>query len=293
MSGWKKYSWHLIALFVVCVWSVTYISTKVLINNGLSPQEIFSLRFLIAYLGIWFISPRRLFADNLKDEARCLFLGITGGSFYFFTENTALRFTLATNVAFILCTLPLITAVLTLLIYKQERASHKLIMGSLLAFVGVALVLCNDSFVLKFSPLGDFLTLLAALSWAFYSLNMRQLFARYSTAFITRKIFFYGLLTILPIFLWQPWQLPLASLLRPAVFSNLLFLGLLASLVCYFVWNMVLKRIGAVRASNYIYLSPLFTLIASAILLGERLTPVALLGAALIIGGVYWAEKKG
>ncbi len=293
MKGWKKYSWHLIALFVVCVWSVTYISTKVLINNGLSPQEIFFLRFLIAYLGIWFISPRRLFADNLKDEARCLFLGITGGSFYFFTENTALRFTLATNVAFILCTLPLITAVLTLLIYKQERASHKLIMGSLLAFVGVALVLCNDSFVLKFSPLGDFLTLLAALSWAFYSLNMRQLFARYSTAFITRKIFFYGLLTILPIFLWQPWQLPLASLLRPAVFSNLLFLGLLASLVCYFVWNMVLKRIGAVRASNYIYLSPLFTLIASAILLGERLTPVALLGAALIIGGVYWAEKKG
>ncbi len=293
MKGWKKYSWHLIALFVVCVWSVTYISTKVLINNGLSPQEIFFLRFLIAYLGIWFISPRRLFADNLKDEARCLFLGITGGSFYFFTENTALRFTLATNVAFILCTLPLITAVLTLLIYKQERASHKLIMGSLLAFVGVALVLCNDRFVLKFSPLGDFLTLLAALSWAFYSLNMRQLFARYSTAFITRKIFFYGLLTILPIFLWQPWQLPLASLLRPAVFSNLLFLGLLASLVCYFVWNMVLKRIGAVRASNYIYLSPLFTLIASAILLGERLTPVALLGAALIIGGVYWAEKKG
>ena len=153
---------------------------------------IFLLRFLIAYMGIWLISPRKLFADNWKDEFWMFLGGMTGGSFYFFTENTALEITLATNVSFIVCTAPLLTTILSLWIYKKEKATRGLMAGSLLALVGVALVVYNGSFVLKISPLGDFLTLLAAFSWAFYSLIMRKMSNRYSIIFITRKIFFYG-----------------------------------------------------------------------------------------------------
>lgn len=174
----------------------------------------------------------------------------------------------------------------------KEKATRGLMAGSLLALVGVALVVYNGSFVLKISPLGDFLTLLAAFSWAFYSLIMRKMSNRYSIIFITRKIFFYGVLTILPAFLVHPWQFDITRLLEPAILFNLLFLGVLASLICFVVWNVVLKQLGTIRASNYIYLNPLFTLIGSAFLLGERLTMVALMGAALILGGVYWAEKK-
>ena len=86
-------------------------------------RRYFLLRFLMAYLGIWFISPRKLFADNWKDELWLLWGGVTGGSFYFFTENTALEITLATNVAFIVCTAPLLTTILSLLIYKKK--SHR------------------------------------------------------------------------------------------------------------------------------------------------------------------------
>ena len=60
--------YHLIAILVVAIWGLTFISTKVLINHGLTPQEIFFYRFLIAYLGIWVISPKRLFTSNWKDE---------------------------------------------------------------------------------------------------------------------------------------------------------------------------------------------------------------------------------
>ena len=282
MNAVKNYTYHFVAVLTVGIWGLTFIS----------PQEIFLLRFLIAYMGIWFISPRKLFADNLRDEFWLFLGGITGGSFYFFTENTALEITLATNVAFIVCTAPLLTTVLSLWIYKKEKATRGLMGGSLLALVGVALVVYNGSFVLKISPLGDFLTLLAALSWAFYSLIMRRMFNRYSIIFITRKIFFYGVLTILPAFLIHPWQFDIIRLLEPAVLFNLLFLSVLASLICFVVWNVVLKQLGTIRASNYIYLNPLFTLIGSAFLLGERLTVVALMGAVLILGGVYWAGKK-
>lgn len=292
MHTTKNYIYHLIAILTVGIWGLTFISTKVLIEHELSPQEIFLLRFLMAYLGIWFISPRKLFADNWKDELWLLWGGVTGGSFYFFTENTALEITLATNVAFIVCTAPLLTTILSLLIYKKEKATAGLVGGSLLALVGVALVVYNGHFILKISPLGDFLTLLAAFSWAFYSLIMKKMSGRYRTTFITRKIFFYGILTILPAFILHPWQFSLSGLWQPAVWMNLLFLSVLASLVCFVVWNIILKQLGTVRASNYIYLNPLFTLIGSAVLLDEQFTVMSLMGAMLILGGVYWAGKR-
>lgn len=292
MNKKKNYTYHLIAILTVGIWGLTFISTKVLISHGISPKEIFLLRFLIAYIGIWFISPRKLFANNWKDELWLLLGGITGGSVYFLTENMALEITLATNVAFIVCTAPLLTTIFSLLIYKKEKATRALIGGSLMALAGVALVVYNGSFVLKISPLGDCLTLLAALSWAFYSLIMKKMTGRYNTIFITRKIFFYGILTILPVFLFSPWQVNLSLLVQPSILLNLLFLGVLASLVCFAVWNVVLKNLGTVRASNYIYLNPLFTLVGSVILLNEHLTVMALVGAGFILGGVYLAGKR-
>lgn len=292
MNTNKDYIYHLIAIFTVAIWGLTFISTKVLIEQGLSPQEIFFLRFLIAYAGIWFISPRKLFADNWKDELWLLLGGVTGGSFYFLTENTALEITLATNVAFIVCTAPLLTTILALLIYKKEKVTSGLIVGSFLALIGVGLVVYNGHFVLKISPLGDFFTLLAAFSWAFYSLIMKKMCMRYRTTFITRKIFFYGVLTILPMFLIHPWQFELSRLFQPEVLFNLLFLSILASLVCYVVWNIILKKLGTIRASNYIYLNPIFTLLGSAVLLNEHLTVIAFLGAVLILSGVYLAGRR-
>ena len=129
--------YHLIAILTVAIWGLTFIATKVLINHGLTPQEIFFYRFLIAYIGIWAISPKHLFADNLKDELWLVAGGVFGGSLYFFTENTALGITQASNVAFIICTAPLLTTILSLLFYKSEKATKGLIYGSLLALIGI------------------------------------------------------------------------------------------------------------------------------------------------------------
>lgn len=292
MNAKNNYVYHLIAILTVSIWGLTFISTKVLISNGLTPQEIFVLRFVIAYIGIWFISPRKLFANTWKDEGWLFWGGLTGGSIYFLTENTALGITLACDVAFIVCMTPLLTTILALLIYKKERATPMLIGGSLIALAGVAMVVYNGHFVLNLSPLGDFLSLLAALSWAFYSLIMRKLLNRYDTVFITRKIFFYGLLTILPAFLFSPWQMKLSALTEPGVLLNLLFLGVIASLVCFVVWNIILKRLGTIRASNYIYLNPLATMLGSAFLLSEPITYMMVIGAGLILGGVYLAGRR-
>jgi len=288
----KPYWFHLMAILTVIIWGTTYISTKVLIENGLRPAEIFFYRFLMAYVCIWLFSGRRIWSDNWKDELLFMASGLTGGSMYFLFENTALTITLASNVALILCTAPILTTFLYFLLHRGEKLKPNFIFGSLLAFLGVALVIFNGGFILKISPLGDALTILAALMWAFYSLIIKNLNGKYATLFVTRKVFFYGLLTILPIFLFEPLRFDSNVLFQPLVLMNLLFLGIIASMLCYISWNTTTKKLGVLRVTNYIYFSPIVTLIASALLINEKLTLVALTGSALILGGVYAAERR-
>ncbi|MEG1611215.1 MAG: DMT family transporter [Alistipes sp.] len=291
MPAHNTYRYHLIAIFTVAVWGTTFVSTKVLINNGLTPAEIFFMRFLLAYAGIWFVAPHRLWAGSLHDEALMLAAGICGGSLYFLTENIALEYAPASNVSLIVCTAPLWTSLLLSAFHRDERMSRRQIAGSVVAFAGMVLVVLNGHFVLQLSPHGDLLALTAALLWALYSLIIKSIGSKYSTIFITRKVFFYGLLTIVPFLILRQPTFDTTILSRPVVWLNILFLGIIASMLCYLLWNMVMKRLGAVRVTNYIYINPLVTILTAALCIGERITFAALTGAALILVGMWQAER--
>jgi len=305
MNG-KTLKFHLLALAVVAVWGVTFVSTKVLIAAGMHPVVIFFIRFVLAYAGIWLYigltkQPVRLWY-GWKEEWIFLVLGISGGSFYFLTENMALAYTQATNTAFLVCSAPLFTALFTLL-YKRYgkgrfadglediRLGWPLVGGTLLAFLGMALVVFDGS-RLQLSAKGDLLAIGAALCWAVYSLFMGQMTREYGTVTATRKVFFYGLLTILPFLGGYGESFSPDILGQTAVWGNLLFLGLVASLLCFISWNLVMDKLGNVTSTNYVYLNPVFTLLTAMALLGEQMTPLAGLGCAAILAGVIWAGKQ-
>jgi len=286
-----KVSWfHALALAIVVVWGVTFISTKMLLQAGLLPESIFFYRFLIAYLGIWLFGRSSLLANSWKDELTFVLLGIAGGSAYFLTENHALRVTQASNVSLLVCTAPLLTALLSHIFLEGEKLHKRLVQGLVLALAGSALVVLNGHFVLQLHPLGDLLSLAAALCWAVYTIVLKRIGGRYTTLFITRKVFFYGVITILPFMFTHSWTAELQILQQPVVLANLAFLAVMASLLCYFFWTLVVKRLGAVQSTNYIYFVPLVTLVAS-FFFNETITALALLGAALILLGVAWAGR--
>ena len=106
-----------------------------------------------------------------------------------------------------------------------------------------------------------------------------------------RKVFGYGILTILPYFLVHPPRLQLLLDGGAHVWLNILTLGCIASLLCYTLWNYVLDRLGTVRATNVIYFNPVVTMVASWMVLDEQITWMALLGAAMVLIGMYSAEK--
>ena len=96
---------------------------------------------------------------------------------------------------------------------------------------------------------------------------------------------------MLPFLAFSPSSLHPELLVQPVIIANLLFLGLIASLLCFIAWNTAVKELGIVQTSNYIYFVPLVTLLTSAIVIDEHITLVALLGSVFILFGVYVAEK--
>lgn len=287
----SKFWIHFLAAVVVLIWGCTFINSKLLLNHGMEAHEIYALRFLFAYVCILFISPRKLWSDSWQDELRMFVLGITGGTLYFITENEAVRIGYVNNVSFIVCTAPMVTTLLAIAFIKDVKATINLIVGTILATLGVGLVIFNGHFVLNLNPLGDMLALCACLCWAIYSILLKNVSEKYSAVFITRKVFFYGLVTVLPVFIFSPWHFSLNSFMRPVVWGNLLFLGFVASFVCFVLWSWVSKQLGALVASNYIYLNPISTVVFSAVFLGETMTPMAFIGSSMILFGVYLSNK--
>lgn len=278
----------------MAIWGETFVSSKVLLAAGLMPADIFVMRFSMAYVGIALCCHKRMWAKSLRHELMLLALGVLGGSLYFLSENMALLYSTASNVAILVGSTPLITALLLSLFYREERMHGRQIAGSLVAFLGMALVIFNGQFVLHLSPRGDLLALGAALTWGFYSLTMKQLSPHYDALFITRKVFAYGVLSILPYFwLVEPLHLEPSVLRQPHVWGNLVYLGLVASMLCYFSWNWVLSRIGTVRATNIIYLQAFFTMLVAHLVLGERITWMAIAGSLILIVGMVMAVRTG
>lgn len=291
-EGRSNILYHIEAIAISAIWGITFVSTKVLMASGLGPEEIMLLRFVLAYLFIWTISPRKLFSNNLKDEFLMLILGMAGGSFYFLAENIALQYTQASDVSILLSIIPLISALVAPLFFKGEHLTKSLIFGAIIALFGVGLVVMNEHAELHPNPIGDILVVAASVMWVAYGIIIKKLGKNYSSVFITRKVFFYGILTIIPVFPIMGTGLHLQALGNMTVILNLLFLGLIASFWCFLSWNKVIDKIGVVTSNNYLYLSPLATFIFSAAVLGEHITLIAILGSFLILVGVFFAQKK-
>ncbi len=283
---------HVAAFFTVFIWGTTFISTKVLLRD-FQPVEILFFRFSMGFLALCLADLHRMEGTTRRQECFFAAAGLCGLTLYYLLENVALTFTLASNAGVIISTAPFFTAVLAMAAKKEEeRPGWNFFLGFLVSIAGICLIGFNGA-RLRLNPAGDLLVVGAAFVWACYSLLMKEIGAfGYPVIQVTRKIFFYGLLWMLPaLFLFQ-FRLDLQRFREPVNLFNMLYLGLGASAACFVTWNFAVKVLGAVKSVVYIYLNPVVTVFASALILREPVTVLSAAGTLLTLAGLILSEWK-
>lgn len=290
----KKALAHIGALLIMTAWGSSFLSTKIMIvDGGVTAVEMYVYRFACAYILLLFLSVKKLFSNNWKDEFQFFICGICSGSLYFIMENYALEYTKAGNVSLLASTSPIFTTLLIATVL-HTKIKTGVIIGSIISFIGVACIILGNGESFEIKPKGDLLALGAAFTWGVYTLVIKNLNPFYNSIFITRKIFFYGVLTALPLLFFQNEPLHLTTIFNaqePIYLINFVFLVVICSGLAFLIWNETMKILGSVTANNYLYLQPLVTMVAAYFILGEQIFFLGYLGCLLIVGGLVYADK--
>ena len=292
MDREKEITGHLLAFITILIWGTTFISTKVLLK-AVSPIEILFLRFTAGFIVLSLIYPHKTYIKERKQELHFAAAGLCGVTLYYLLENIALTYTLASNVGVIISIAPFFTAIFAHLFLDGEKLRFQFFVGFLVALSGISLISFDGYNTLKLDPLGDILAVSAAVVWAAYSILIKKISGfHYHTVQATRRIFFYGLVFMIPSLFIFGFNPSLNILIQPINLFNLLFLGLGASALCFVTWNSAVKILGAVKTSVYIYMVPVITVVTSILVLQEKITGIAVFGIILTLAGLFISERK-
>lgn len=188
---------------------------------------------------------------------------------------------------------PFFTALLACFFLHEAKPSPRFFLGFLIAMAGIFMLSFRDETALRLSPLGDVLAVAAAVIWAAYSTLTKKISGfGYPVIPATRRVFFYGLLFMVPVLFLTDFHLSPARFYDASMLGNLLFLGLGASALCFVTWSFAVKALGPVKTTVYIYLVPVITAVTSAAVLGERMTPLAICGAVLTLAGLFLSGQR-
>lgn len=290
--GDKHIKGHIAAFITIIIWGTTFISTKILLVD-FKPIEILFFRFLLGLIALIIVCPKRLKSTTAKQEITFAAAGLCGICLYYLLENIALSYTLASNVGIIISIAPFFTAILSHIFMKtEERLRINFFLGFIVAMAGILIISFNGK-ELEIKPIGDILAIAAALVWAIYSLLTRKISSYgYNTIQTTKRIFAYGIVFMIPTLFFFEFNLDLARMTNIKYLFNLIFLGLGASALCFVTWNYAVKLLGSVKTSVYIYMVPVITIVASAIVLREQITLAMGVGTALALVGLILSQPK-
>lgn len=291
MFSSKRLLDHGLAFFTILVWGITFLFTKEL-SRIFTSLDILFIRYLIAYIALWLMAPHQLRFRSLKEEGWFLLAAVSGASLYQYLENLSVVYTSPASVSFITAMAPLFTAIFAA-VFLKEKITPPLIFGMVVALCGVFFISFGDAGVLDTGLVGDLIIFGSIWLWALYSIVVKKIATfGYPQLLVTRRIFFYALLTLFPFMIPRFGKLPYAALINWGNFGGLFFLGFLASALCFSTWNRSVDKLGATTTSKYLFVMPVITLVAQMIYDHSAVTPYAFLGMGLILVGLLLSSLR-
>ena len=280
-------------ILVSFVWAGSFIVVDIT-TKEMDPIDLGFLRFLVAtplMILIAVLRKKPLLLPK-KELPWLVVLGLTGVTLLYLFQFLGIHFTNAPTASVLINTNVIFIAILSGL-FLHETLTRKRVAGIVLSFIGVFVIMFSDisKQELTFDNLffiGGILMLLSAFCWALYSFVGKRLLKTYDEFVITTYAFGFGTLFYIPFVV-----LHLGPVLQQTSLNGwlaVLYLALTCSLFGYLGWYYALKHIDASKAAVFLNFIPLFTILMS-FFLGTSLTWFFLLGAALIIYGVYLTQR--
>jgi drug/metabolite transporter (DMT)-like permease len=289
----KKIGIDWLAVGVLCtammVWASSFIALKSSIGP-IGPMSVIFLRMLIASICFLYFIKGFSKLQFSKDDIKYIILMVFfEPCLYFIFEAKALQYTTAGQAGMITSMMPLITAIGAGIVLK-EVITRKLLIGSLLAVAGgIWLSLSASSGESASNPLlGNTLEFLAMVCGAGYAISIRRLSAKFSAIFLTAVQSFAGLIFFFPFAIWEYYNVPMN--ITYEALAWVLYLGIVVTLAGYGLFNFALGRIEASKASVYVNLIPVFTVILAFLILGERLQFIEIVASFVILSGVFISQ---
>jgi drug/metabolite transporter (DMT)-like permease len=187
--------------------------------------------------------------------------------------------------------IPIFTLLLGRILYR-ETVLFRQALGVVVSIVGLSLVVGPAFAGDPAALLGDALYAVAALLWATYAILGRTATKHFHVAAITCLSGALGALVFLPLGLLDPVGFGALATASPRALAGVAYLGSLGTAVGFVLFYLGVQRIGSARASAYTVLVPLFGVSLTLPILGESLDPISLVGAAIVIGGLWLTQSR-
>ncbi len=279
-------------LFAVVIWGWSFVATKICLGH-LSPADLLGLRMLIA-LPILFVltKVKRVRWELDASTVRRLALGSLIITAHFLIQITGIKYTTATNTGWIISVTPLVTVVLSYFFLREKIRLAQLI-GIVVATVGILLLVSRGKIgnLDWLKSTGDWLVLASAHTWAIYTVATRDLARSRPPLLVTLGVLLPTAVVMLGyMLLFSDWR---AFLHLPTdVIAALLVLSVLATALAHWFWQEGVAGLGAARAGIFLYLEPIATTTLAVPLLKEPFGTLSALGGALVLLGVYIAQRQ-
>jgi len=276
----------------VLFWGLSFVASKTILNTGVPPMTMVTIRFVIATIVLNVFLRRFDPGARLrkKDVLPLVVSGLFGVTIYFFFESRGIKLTSASHASMIIAVIPVITLLADVVFYKT-RMTLLTIVGVALSVAGVVLVVWRPGALREggVSFLGDLFMFGACISWVVYIFLSRDLHKRLSDIAITTYQSLFGTIFLVPLALLEMRQWVPITL---AAGLSLGYLALFCSALSNFLYVFCLSRLTPVAVSSYANLIPVVGVVGGVALLGESLLWTQIVGGVVILAGVLIVSRR-
>lgn len=282
-------------LVVALLWGIQFIVARYTAQS-VPPFTASFVRFVVAtalLMAIHLIRDRRPFRFSARQWAWLTLLGFSGVFLYNFFMFSGLSIAPAGRSSVIVAMNPALVALFSALLFR-ERLTVWRVLGAALALFGVAWAISAGrpgNLLRGAMGWGDLYLLGAVLCWATYSLAGKPVMKELSPRVATTYACLIGTVALaVPAALEG--DLRRVSSFSLPIWLSFFYLGVLGTVLAFILYYDGIRRVGPSRATVFLNLVPVFAMVLSVPILGERLTPALLVGAAMVIAGVFLTSRK-